>query len=388
MGGVRRVTRTSYLTVRTAGVSNALPGLVENWTTQETTAYNSALPADSPGAWGGTLTDLDRPFTATGSGHTALGALLTWVYKPDRIAGVQIKVTPTFLTTESPVLELWTLRIATWTKRSRVALTALVRSGESLVLDLTSPVLDADDVDAIWVTLVPTATETLTWTILHCYGVCNTDPVTPACPPNALPSDCDNVTCDVDPTAWECLDFPEDTGGCPEDCGGDEGDPDPLPIPTPTPDPLLLPPIIVPIAMPRYPFKSGGKYLYNCPAPTGIFMKFGTLPGGGSVTVTVLNAHGLRFASAGLAAFSGGPEVTSQTIAAAGDMEWRVTNNSGYDAHGNGVVLNYLLPSQDIPELTFLFTRQLAGSAWHVAGNLLDILMYFWTYEIAFAEPC
>jgi len=374
MGGVRRVTRTSYLTVHNPP-NISVPTLVENWTTQETTAYNSALPADSPAAWGGTLTDLDRPFTATGSGHTALGALLTWVYKPDRIAGVQIKVTPTFLTTESPVLELWTLKSATWTKRSRVALTPLVRSGESLVLDLTSPVLDAVDVDAIWVTLVPTATEALTWTILHCYGVCNTDPVTPACPPNALPSDCDNVTCDVDPTAWECMDFPEDTGGCPEDCP--DGGP---PIPTPTPDPLTLPPILIQIPMARIGTRTSLGYFYPCPAPTDIVMLFGDLPSGGSVTVTVANSYGIL-----LSATQAGAPITSQTIAAPGAMYWWAVGGfspTNYPTNTN------LPPAQITPTIDFFFTRQLAGSAWHVAGNLLDILMYFWTYELRYMQVC
>jgi hypothetical protein len=399
MGGVRRVVRESYLVVHTPGGSTSAPVATENWTTQETTAYNSALPADSPGAWGGTLANLDRVFTATGGGHTALGVLLTWVHKPDQIAGVQIKVTPTYLVTEAPVVELWTKKSATWTKRHRVALTALVRSGDSLVLDLTFPALDAADVDAMWVTLVPTATEALTWTVLHCYGVCNNDPITNPCPVGTPPEDCADINCDVDPTNWLCLELPEDPGSTeePDPDGFDDSPPagagfppDRVPWkppnqPTPVTDPLLLPPIVVGVPMPTTYYRGSVNfpYLHDCPDPSSIHMTFGVLPGGGSVHVAVLDSGGLTFS-----ATAGGAAVTSQTIAAPGAMEWWVVAGKGFASSSNPTFHDLLPPRSVTPEVTFVFTRRLAGSAWSVAGNMFDILMYFWTVDIGYMVPC
>jgi len=382
VGGVRRVPRPSTETIYHASPT-PVTTLAANWTIQQTTTYVEMTPAVGPGAWGGTLTDLDRVLTATGSGTTALGALITWVVKPDSIAGVVLKIQPTYLSTELPFLEVWTLDGIVWTKRNRIALSSRVRSGETLIVDLTSPVLDAAVVDAMWITLVPSGTETLTWLILHTYGICNADPITPPCPPGTPPSKCDNVTCDVDPTDWVCLPFPDDTGGCPDDC------PDGAPGPTPPTDPLLLPPIIVPIAMPDTYLSFLGSVhkvlFHDCPAPQNITMSFGELPSGGSVTVTVQPGLSIQFS-----ATNGGPAVTSQTIAVAGDMEWWVVAGTGYNAYPAAAipVPNYLPPREITPTISFLFTRQLAGTVWEVAGNLLDILMYFWTTAIKYPEIC
>ena len=157
----------------------------------------------------------------------------------------------------------------------------------------------------------------------------------------------------------------------------------------PTPDPLLLPPIIVPIAMPgSYLTYVGGLktiIFHQCPAPTNLRMSFGTLPSGGSVTVAVLNAGALQFS-----ATSGGAAITSQTISVAGDMFWWVVAGTGYNAYPAAALPlpNYLPPVEVVPTVTFTFTRQLDGTVWSVAGNLLDILVYFWTTSIEYNELC
>jgi hypothetical protein len=358
MGGVRRVPRESFGLVWVGGVSSQTQTLVSNWTIQKTTTYNSALPADSPVAWGGTLTALDRSFISTGSGYAALGALITWVNKPDSIAGVVIKIQPTYLSVEIPFLEMWTLDGAVWTKRNRIALSSRVRTGETLVVDFTSTIYAADTVDAIWITLVPSGTETLTWLVLHTYGVCNNDKTTPACPPGTPPEDCDNAECDTDPTTWLA------TAGC-----------------TPT-----LLPGEVRVEMPQtYQFISLTKrWEHGCPGPTRIRFDFVDLPAGTTVVVDVLDAHGLRFCLPGDVAFSGGVEVLTQTISASGTMYWAVTNNSGYDAYPNGINLNYLPPYDITQYITFRFTRTIDGAV----VNMLEPLVFFWYNGIEYAEPC
>lgn len=365
MGGVRRVPRQSYRTTFVA-LTNTVPVLSDNWTTQETTTYNALLPADSPAPWGGTVADLDRAFTAVGSTHTALGALVTFVQKPDQIAGALVKVQATFDPGSACALEVWTLDGATWTKRRRVPIAGLARSGETVILDLTSPVLEADLVDAMWITLAPDiGTETLTWTLLHVYGTCDDDLTFLDCPPATLPEDCDGPECGVDIATWLCLDPPQEPtpGGVP-----------PEPNPPPTSPPFVLPPILVPVLNPTTFVKSGTKYFHDCPRPTLIVMLFGELPSGGSVTVTVANAHGVLFV-----------EGTSQTIAAPGTMTWTVL--SGFVAANAGA--DPSLPPAAVDATTdFFFTRTLDGSAFAVAGNLLGILTYFWTYNIGYSEVC
>lgn len=361
VGFIRRIARQSFRTTYVAGVSSA-PTLQDNWTVQETTTYVPATPANGAAAWGGTVADLDRELTATGSTHAALGALLTFITKPEAnslgqrgsFGGVVIKVIPTFAAGSACAIEVWSLKGAAWTKRRRVPLGRLVRSGDTIVLDLTGPVLDTLDVDAYWITLaLDIGTETLTWVACHVYGICPNDPVTPDCPPGTPPADCDAPECGVDVTDWTCQSPPEET--------------DP-------PDPFVFPPILVKIPNPTsYTHISLG-YFHNCPRPTEIRMFFGELPSGGSVKVTVANANGVTFA-----------EGVEQTIAAPGTMTWTVA--TGFHAQ-NAPATQALPPAAEAATTDFLFTRQLSASAFAVAGNLLDILLYFWTYDIAFIEVC
>jgi hypothetical protein len=103
-------------------------------------------------------------------------------------------------------------------------------------------------------------------------------------------------------------------------------------------------------------------------------MMFGDLPSGGSVTVTVANAHGITFV-----------EGVSQVISAPGNMDWNVlTGFVAADINSHPAFPPAVLE----PTTEFLFTRQLAGSVFAVAGNLLDILTYFWTYDFGYDEVC
>lgn len=366
VGLIRRLARQSFRTTYVAGVSSS-PTLQDNWTTQQTATYVPATPAVAPGVWGGTVANLDRTLTATGSGYSIFGALLTFVQKPEAnslgqlgsFGGLIVKVQPTFATGSTAALEVWSLKGATWTKRRRIALAGLVRSGETVVIDATGPVLSTADVDAYWVTLAPDlGTETISWLAIHAYGICPNDPVTPDCPPGTPPEDCTGPECGVDIESWLCLDPPEE--------------------PDPPTTPFILPPILVQIpnptsythADPAHP----DRWFHTCPRPTRIVMHFGDLPGGGSVTVTVANANGITFV-----------EGTSQTISAAGDMNWTVlsgfvSRNAGSDPA--------LPPAAVSPTTDFYFTRALDGTVFSVAGNLLDVLMYAWTWAIAYVETC
>lgn len=357
MGGVRRIARQSFHTTFVSG-SDSAPVLTDNWTTQQTTTYDANDPADSPAAWGGTVANLDRDLTATGSTHAALGALLTFVNKPNFVAGGGIvKVQVSYPAGSTCALEVWSLAGATWTKIRRIGIAGIVRSGESIILDLSAPILAAANADALWITLAPdVGTETLTWTILHLYGICNDDPVTPDCPPGTAPEECDGPECGVDVETWVCLDPPEE------------------PDPAPPTDPFTLPPILVKVPNPTTYVQSGASWFHNCPRPTELRMFFGDLPSGGSVTVTVANAGGLTFV-----------EGTAQTISAPGTMTWTVL--SGFRAANSGADPAFP-PAAVTPTCDFFFTRKLAGSAFAVAGNLLDILMYFWTYDHAYIEVC
>jgi hypothetical protein len=354
MGGVRRLARESLVRPSYVPLSNVqLPVMTENWTTQETTTYNALLPADSPGVWGGTKANLDRILTATGSTYTVRGALLTFVTKPDVVAGPIIKVQVSYAAGSACAIEVWTKAGATWTKRRRVAVAGVVRSGETIVLDLSGFLVLAANCDAIWVTLVPDiGTETLTWTCLHLYGICNDDPVTSDCPAGTPPEDCDEPGCLIN----------IDTGVCEDDTG--------------TPDPFIFPPEqIVKIPNPTTFVKSGNGYIHACPRPTKIVMTFGDIPGGGSVVVTPVPTSNVTFA-----------EGASQTISAPGDLTWTVL--TGY-AVQNQIALPALYPAPLIPTTDFLFVRQLAGIENLVAlGNLLDILMYWWTADIGYQEVC
>ena len=363
IGFIRRLARQSFHTTYVTGVNSA-PALTDNWTTEETTTYDAMDPADSPAPWGGTVANLDRDFTLTGSTHAALGLLATFVNKPEAAGGVSgslagaiVKVIPTFAAGSACALELWTLQGSTWTKRRRVPLGTLVRSGDTIIIDLTGPVLGTSAVDAYWITLAPDiGTETLTWVSCHLYGICPNDPVTPDCPPGTPPEDCGAPECGVDFEDWVCLDPPEE--------------PDP---PAVTGTPFAFPPVLVKIPNPTYTHVSLG-YFHNCPRPTEIRMYFGELPRGGSVKVTVANANGVEFA-----------EGVEQTISAPGTMTWTVA--VGFHPT-NAPATNALPPAAESPTTDFLFTRQLEASAFAAAGNLLDILTYFWTYDIGYIEVC
>lgn len=364
VGFIRRISRQSFTTTFVSG-SNSYPALTDNWTTQQTATYVPATPAVGAAAYGGTVTDLDRELTATGSGYTIFGLLLTFLHKPPTnslgqagsFGGVIVKVTPTFTAGSTAAFEVWSLKGAVWTKRRRIALAGLVRSGETIVIDATGPVLSTTDVDAYWITLAPDiGTETLTWLAVQVYGICLNDPVTPDCPPGTPPADCDAPECGVDVLTWLCLDPPAE------------------PIPAPTPNPFVFPPVLVQVPNPTTYVKSGINYFHNCPRPTLIVMHFGLIPGGGSVTVTPKPTNFVTFV-----------EGASQTISAAGDMTWTVL--SGFVAANSGS--DPALPPAVIQATTdFLFTRQLDGTAFAVAGNLLDILMYYWFAEIAYQEVC
>jgi hypothetical protein len=283
------------------------------------------------------------------------------VYKPEAnifgqhgsFGGAIVKIQPTFGAGSTAAIEVWTLAGATWTKRRRVTLPNLCRSGETIVIDLTGPVLDTDQVDAYWITLAPdVGTETITWLACHLYGICPNDPVTPDCPPGTPPEECDAPQCDIDIA----------TGVCRKDTGD--------------PDPFHFPPIPVKIPNPGSYSKSGSDYFHNCPRPTVLRMIFGDIPSGGSVTVTVANAHGVTFA-----------EGFSQVISAPGNMDWTVA--TGFLAKNPGVIQPAFPPRQLEPTTDFVFSRQLAGVEDLVAlGNLLNILVYWWTYDFAYVEVC
>lgn len=346
-------------------LTDSLPTLQDNWTTQETTTYNPALPADAPVAWGGTVANLDRDLTATGSTRTALGALLTFVQKPNFFAGVIIKVQASFALGSSCAIEVWVKVGSAWTKERRVGIAGIARSGESFILDLTAPILPAQSCDAMWITLAQDlGTEALTWTVLHVYGICNNDPVTPDCPPGTAPEDCDAPECGVDFEDWVCIDPADPTTQ------------DPTEPPTPPEDPFTLPPILVQIPNPTtYTLNpSGTTYFHTCPRPTLLQMYFGDLPGGGSVVVTVANAHGVTFV-----------EGITQAISAPGVMTWTVL--TGF-LPGNVNADPSLPPAPLTPTTDFYFTRDLAGSVFFVAGNLLDILNFWWTYNVGYQEVC
>lgn len=360
IGFVRRLARQSLSSAFT-------PALADNWTTEETSAYSEVTPAAGAVAWGGTVANLDRDFTKTGSTHTALGALLTFVHKPESnslgqkgsLGGVIVKVTPTYSTGSAAALELWTLAGATWTKRRRVPLATLCRTGETIIVDLTGPILSTDLVDAYWVTMDPDLPgDTLSWVVLHAYGVCLNDPVTPPCPPGTPPEDCGAPECGVDVEDWTCLDPPDETD------------------PAPAADPFVLPPI--PVKIPFPPARLGctaGQAPFNV-----LRFTFGEIPTGGSILVTAVAAQGITFVQG-----------FTQTISAPGDMDWKVLSGFNFTpgpaqvfptrtAWDPALVVLSFYPKVDTSDMVFTFQLQLAGSAFATAGALLDILTYFWTY--------
>ena len=337
MGGVRRVPRMSNVTTY-APPAISEPVLTANWTIQKTTTYVEVTPATGPVAWGGTLTALDRTMVSTGSGYAALGALITWVHKPDSIAGVVIKIQPTYLTTEIPFLEMWTLDGAVWTKRNRQALSSQVRSGETRVFDLTSTIYAADTVDAIWITLVPSGTETLTWLVLHTYGVCDNDSVTAKCRPGDLPEDCGIIECDADVETWLSV----------TSCGAVSLAP--LRVLVPMARSNLVQELVTK-SMTYYATSVNFRHNHISPNPKYVSMYFPDLIAGTSVTVDVVNSHGIPLAATDI-----GAAVTSQTISAAGYLEWWVVPGGGFAPTNNPTLFDNLPPIDLTPDMEFLFT--------------------------------
>jgi hypothetical protein len=349
---------------RLSRILQAGSGLGVNWIIQATETYDSDDPAADPVNWGteAELAFLDRQFTATGSQVEHLGMLLTFVgpdAKPTRsFAGAQVKIQPTYDDGTDPYLECWTLLGATWTLRRRIAIAAIARSGDTVVQELIfDPALFASDEavpDAIWITLNTAVDVSLDWLVCHLYGDCTLDPETP-CPPGTEPGDCGTIDCAAEPEAFECI-------------------PIPLPPDLPPLDPFEFPPILVDVLMPTTYANTEGVWSHPCPGPTGIRMYFGDLPTGGSVTVTIVDAAGLEF-------FEG----TSQTISAAGVMNWSISAGFGGNdaAIGSGAAAGYLPPREVTHHVRFAFTRSQASPF-----TLLDILLYFWTYDLTYEEAC
>lgn len=353
--GIRRLSRFFY--------NETTGALTTAWTTQATTTYDSNNPAASPGSWGSTpqVALLDRDLDATGSLTSHLGALITFSSRPDFFWGVIVKVIPTYSTLEDPKLEMWTFDGVTWTKRRRVDMPALVRSGDSVVVDLTLST-PQQDVQAVWVTLAPTAAETLSWIALHLYGDCEVQIATPDCPAFSTPPDC-SIDCDTLFPDWDC--DPED--------------------PTPPPaTPFPFPPVTINVPMPHYT-KLGNHYTDSCPTPNSIFMRFDIRRPTAGVRVSVIFSPGITW-SGGLS----DPNVvvnspTQQTITGSGTMVWKVdegffmyfTNNA---PKGNG----YLPPDDVLPFVTFLFTP--LGD--FTVLDLLDWNQFLFFYQVVPFEPC
>lgn len=332
-----------------------------NWITQATETFDRDNPAENPENWGteAEIAFLDRRFTAEGNEVTHLGLLATFLNKPDRsFYGAQVKIRPTYTGLANPFLEMWTLVGATWTLRRRVNIRAIARSGDTVIqeLILDTGLRGADRPDAIWITLDTAVDVSLTWLVCHLYGDCVADPVTADCPPGTDPEDCGTPECSADPTDWVCA---------------------PIPIPPDLPpiDPFPFPPILINVLMPTtYTQDEDGQFMHDCPGPTGIRMYFGAIPGGGSVQVVLVDAAGLVFA-----------EGVTQTISAPGTMEWTIS--AGYKPGdpnvGSGSAFGYLPPREVTDHVTFSFTR-IAASPF----TLLDILTYFWTYDLVYDELC
>jgi hypothetical protein len=337
-----------------------------NWTTSATETFDRNDPAEDPVTWGtaAEIAYLDRPFTATGNLVDHLGMLCTFGgadTRPDRAFwGAQVKIQPTFTGDAAPFLELWTLLGATWTMQRRVSIPALARSGDVVVVDLLlrEALLAADDAlpDAVWIALDTATDVTLNWLVCHLYGDCTLDP-TFGCLPDVDPENCDTPECAVDPDDWICT---------------------PLPLPPEVPplDPFEFPPVTVDVLMPAtYQVAEDGSYTHVCPGPTGIRMYFGDLPGGGTVVVTLVDSAGLVFA-----------EGTTQTVSLPETViDWTVDQGYGQSDPdiGAGSALGYLPPIEVTRYVRFSFTRTAADPF-----TLLDILAYFWTYDLTYEEVC
>lgn len=179
-----------------------------NWETEATEAYDGDNPGASPVSWGTDpeIANLDRAFDSTGSLKQHLGALLTLTAgnTPDLFWGAVVKLQVTYATDEDPQLELWTHdTVNGWVKRRKVDVPSKERTGEPVIFDLTLST-PLENVDKVWITLVPTGAETNNWVVLHLYGECNTDPLAiPNCPVFSNPADC-TQDCDTEFEDWVC----------------------------------------------------------------------------------------------------------------------------------------------------------------------------------------
>lgn len=357
---IRRLARLSQ---------SATTGLqTTNWTTQATETYDANNPGAAPSSWGTTpeIANLDRDFDKTGSLKQHLGILLTITDAPDNFWGAQAKLQVTYGPTDDPQLELWTHDTTNgWVKRRRLDVPILARSGDTVLFDLilgTSLV----GVDQVWITLVPTTTETNNWLEMHLYGDCNTPLVTPDCPPLSDPPDC-SLTHDGCPDG--------SIPPCPPTQGGTYPPPDPPTVPTTFP----LPPITVEVLNPpvtalpttitpgQFTHTAAGKWFTPCPGPTRIRMYF-SIRAGGQIVVSVLNSGGVLFTQG-----------FSQTVSGDSFIDWTVS--SGFHlttSFSDSLRGPFLFPRALIPSVTFLFTPSVNFSIL----DFFDWEQFLWTYDV------
>lgn len=330
----------------------------ENWTTQATETYNPALPANAPSSWGSDAEklNLDRDFDATGSTKLHLGLLAVFDISPDFFWGAQVKLQVTYGVTDDPQLEMWTHDPTNgWVKRRKVDVPTLARSGEGTVFDLTLSVPLAG-VDEVWVTLVPTSTETNNWVASHLYGDCNATIVIPDCPLFSDPPDC---SLGAPPTSPSPPSWTPDLAPIP---------PEP-PVPTPTAFPL--PPLIIPIGMPTTYQHTNLGWFHVCPGPTKIRMYF-SLRHGSSIRVSVLESA-VRFVQG-----------VTQTISGSGFLDWTVSHGFTLAATQAARGDKFLPPVQLVTDIKFEFTPLLNFSTL----DFFDWESFLWTYDLLYQEVC
>jgi hypothetical protein len=340
----------------------------ENWTTQATETYNETTPAVGPVSWGTDpeKANLDREFDAVGSAKQHLGVLLTFVHRPDTFAGAIVKYQPTYSVGETPFLELWTHdTVEGWTRRRRLAITDLARSGDVVMTQLLTPSeLATTTLDAVWITMAPTAGETMSWLAVHLYGDCDTRLNPPDCNLFSDPPDCAE-DCEALFGSWLCN--PDDPS--PPAWAGLPPLPVPIPNGQPVP-PFPFPPITVEIPMPTAGWVHvGSGWFHNCPRPTRIIMYFSLRQPGAKVAITAINSP---------VTFVGGQ---SKTITGSGTLEWVVLD--GFKAANSIGAAQSLPPGQITPSITFLFTPIGIDVL-----ALLDWEVFLWTYNTANIEVC
>lgn len=338
-----------------------------NWTTQATETYNSALPADSPSSWGTDpeIANLDRDLDKTGSLKQHLGILLTITAGPDVFWGAIVKLQITYGNTDDPQLEMWTHDTPNgWVKRRKLDVNTLARTGDTVIYDLVlaSPF---GGIDQVWITLVPTSTETNNWVVSHLYGDCTAILLPQDCPPLSNPADCG-------------LDWPQLPGDGPDEPTLE----DPPDIPTDFP----LPPVLVQVANPptytglastfslapnnsirAYLPPGPGRKEWTIPCPGALVIRmYFSIRAGGAVTVEPVNNYIITF-----------NEGSSQTVTGDNFIDWTVVNGfTPANPHSPG--RKYLFPAAIHPFVTFSFTPHLDFSVL----DFFDWEQFLWTYEI------